>query len=181
MTRITKAGAGETVKVGEDLCVLVPHSRDVAVELWVSGFDTPLLAPGRTVRLIFDGFPAVPFTAWPWASVGTFAGRIKVIDPVDDGSGKYRVLVVPDPTQPDGTWPPATRLRPGARTVGWVMLDNVPLYKEAWRRINAFPPTVDLSAQKEGKGGASYGSDSDKGGDKGGDKAAVKAKPVLKR
>lgn len=174
VVRIFKAGAGENVKSGDDLCTLVPQSRDLAVELYVSGFDAPLLSVGRPVRLIFDGFPAVPFVAWPWASVGTFAGRISVIDAVDDGAGRYRVLVKPDGALPDGSWPPSTRLRPGARTVGWVMLDNVPLYREVWRRLNAFPPTVDLPPAKGGKDGA--GKDDVKG-----DKSETKMKPVFKR
>lgn len=170
VVRIFKAGAGENVKAGDDLCVLVPQSRDTAVELYVSGFDTPLLSVGRPVRLIFDGFPAVPFVAWPWAAIGTFAGRISVIDAVDDGAGRFRVLVKPDSALADGQWPPSTRLRPGARTVGWVMLDTVPLYREVWRRLNAFPPTVEIVPAGKGKKDAGKA-----------DKDENKSKPVLKR
>ncbi|NDD29841.1 MAG: biotin/lipoyl-binding protein [Proteobacteria bacterium] len=170
VVRIFKAGRGENVKAGDDLCVLVPETTDTAVELYVSGFDAPLLSVGRPVRLIFDGFPAVPFVAWPWASVGTFAGRISVIDAVDDGAGRFRILVKPDPSLAEGRWPPPTRLRPGARTVGWVMLDMVPLYREVWRRLNAFPPTVEIEKPKKD------GKDSSKG-----DKDEKKTKPVLKR
>lgn len=167
LVRIHKAGKAETVKAGEPLALLMPQTRDIAVELMVSSFDAPLLEPGRPVRLMFDGFPAVPFTGWPWAAVGTFSGRVAVVDMVDDGTGKYRVLVRPERTVVGGTWPPSDRLRPGTRTTGWILLDEVPLYYEIWRRLNAFPATVEVTrpADKDAKA----------------DKPDKKPKPVIKK
>lgn len=144
LVRIESLGPGETVKAGDPLAVLVPHTRDQAVELYISDFDAPLVSEGRDVRLMFSGFPAVPFTAWPWAAVGTFGGRIVAVDAVDDGAGKYRVLVRPDGVP---AWPPPDRLRPGTQVTGWVMLDTVPLYWELWRQLNAFPP-VPITSEK---------------------------------
>lgn len=137
LVRIESLGPGGTVKAGDPLAVLVPHTEDQAVELSVSDFHAPLVDEGREVRLMFSGFPAVPFTAWRWASVGTFGGRIVAVDAVDDGSGKYRILIRPEG---EPAWPPPNRLRPGTQVTGWVMLDEVPLYWELWRQLNAFPP-----------------------------------------
>ena len=77
-----KAGVGETVKEGEPLVTIAPAHPEQAVELYVRPMDVPLLEPGRKVRLIFDGWPALQFTGWPSVSVGTFGGVIRVIDAV---------------------------------------------------------------------------------------------------
>jgi hypothetical protein len=88
------------------------------------------------------------FTGIPFLAVGTFAGRVSVIDAVDDGKNRYRVIVTPDwmPSIPEKNrfGFPNQYLRPGTETVGWVMLDTVPLGFELWRQFNAFPPTVEL-------------------------------------
>lgn len=140
VVRLLEVGQGETVKAGDILATIVPETTDQAVEIYVTQDDAPLVAPGRPARLMFAGFPALQFSGWPSAGVGTFAGRVKVVDATDDGTGKYRVLIVPDIQSGEETWPPSTILRPGATTTGWIMLDTVPLYYELWRRWNAFPP-----------------------------------------
>jgi hypothetical protein len=33
-------------------------------------------------------------------------------------------------------------LRQGVRTKAWVLLRQVPLWREAWRQLNGFPPVV---------------------------------------
>ncbi|MDZ4152103.1 HlyD family secretion protein, partial [Methylicorpusculum sp.] len=50
---------GHYVKQGDPLMILVPHSTDRAVEVWVSGNDAPLILPGHHARLMFEGWPAV--------------------------------------------------------------------------------------------------------------------------
>ncbi len=148
VVRLLKVGVGETVKPGDVLTTIVPETTDQAVELYIAQDDAPLVAPGRPVRVMFAGFPALQFSGWPSAAVGTFAGTVKVVDASDDGSGKYRVLVVPDPGPGEEPWPAPAILRPGAAASGWIMLETVPLYYELWRRWNAFPPNYPVSEGK---------------------------------
>ncbi len=63
----------------------------------VVGNDLPLVRVGNHVRLQFEGWPSLQFTGWPAVAVGTFGGEVAVVDPTDDGSGMFRVLVRPDP------------------------------------------------------------------------------------
>jgi hypothetical protein len=102
---------------------------------------------GDPVRLQFEGWPAVQVSGWPRTSVGTWAGRVDFVDPVDDGKGSYRVMIVPDPTE--HPWPDGDVLRQGLGARGWVLLTTVPLGYELWRRLNQFPPE---STQPKGKG-----------------------------
>jgi multidrug efflux pump subunit AcrA (membrane-fusion protein) len=176
VVRIRVVGAGETVKSGDALATILPETADRAVELTLSGHDTPLVSVGRHVRLQFNGWPAVQISGFPRAAYGTFAGRVAVIDAIDDGSGKYRVIIKPDTAAIEGrteqTWPSPALLRPGTDAVGWVMLDTVPLWWELWRRFNAFPPSVQQDPSKpyqdkkgDKDGGDEYGGGkSDKGG-----------------
>lgn len=128
------------VKPGDQLCRVVPEMTQPAVEILVSGNDMPLIAPGEHVRLQFEGWPAVQFSGWPSVAVGTFGGEVALVESTDNGMGKFRVVVVPDPT--DQPWPEFPYLRQGVRSYGWVLLDQVPLGFEVWRRMNGFPPTV---------------------------------------
>lgn len=164
VARIGKnVGPGQTVKKDEELLELVPETLDQAVELVLSGFDAPLVTVGRPVRLQFNGFPAVQVQGFPQAAVGTFAGVVHRMDPDDDGSGRVRVWILPDATKIEArqekAWPSSARLRPGTDTVGWVLLDTVPLWYELWRQFNAFPPNFrDMALEKKDKSGE----DSDK-------------------
>jgi multidrug resistance efflux pump len=128
------------VKAGEDLCVIVPDTKQPAVQMWVSGNDAPLIAPGRPVRLQFEGWPAVQFSGWPSVAVGTFGGKVALVDPTDNGKGQFRILVVPD--ENDDPWPQYPYLRQGVRANGWVLLDQVALGYEVWRRLNGFPQAL---------------------------------------
>ena len=130
---------GELLKAGEPLLTFVPDTDARAVELLVAGNDAPLIAEGRHVRMQFEGWPAVQFTGWPSVAVGTFGGRVAWVDAADNGSGKFRIVVVPDGDDP---WPTGTYLRQGTRTNGWVLLRRVRLGFELWRLINGFPPAV---------------------------------------
>ncbi len=139
--RLVANEGGEQVSPGDTLAVLVPDAADRAVELWVDGNDASLIAPGRSARLQFEGWPAVQFAGWPSVAVGTFGGRVAFVDAVDDGHGDFRVVIVPDPA--DEPWPSARFLRQGARASGWVLLDRVSLAFELWRQFNGFPPVLD--------------------------------------
>lgn len=149
--RLVGGQGGEMVKAGDALVALVPDTDARAAELWVDGNDVPLLSEGRRVRLQFEGWPAVQFTGWPSVAVGTFGGRVALIDATDNGQGKFRVVIVPDAREP---WPSGRYLRQGVRANGWVLLNRVRLGYELWRQFNGFPPTI--SAQ-EPRSGASYG------------------------
>jgi multidrug efflux pump subunit AcrA (membrane-fusion protein) len=136
---VANGHAGEIVKQGDVLAVLVPDTTDRAVELWVSGNDMPLVYQGAKARIQFEGWPALQFSGWPSVAVGTFGGKVSFVDATDNGAGQFRVLVVPD----DGaSWPAAIYLRQGVRTQGWVQLGRVRLGYELWRQFNGFPPSL---------------------------------------
>jgi membrane fusion protein, adhesin transport system len=138
--RLMAQPGSAVLKAGDEIASFVPESTSPVVELWVSGNDVPLLSRDRHVRLQFEGWPAVQFVGWPSVAVGTFGGRILLVDASDDGKGKFRVLVGPDAA--DHPWPSTTYLRQGARAKGWILLKTVPLGFELWRQFNGFPPSV---------------------------------------
>jgi multidrug resistance efflux pump len=138
--RVTARLGGEYVKSGTQLATLVPSSGADVVELYVDGNDVPLISPGRKARIQFEGWPAIQFVGWPSVAVGTFGGEVVLVDPTDNGQGKFRVLIAPDPK--DETWPSKQYLRQGVRANGWILLNQVPVWFEMWRNFNGFPPTV---------------------------------------
>lgn len=138
VVKTLKAGIGETIKQGESVCTLQPLNPQVAVELYVKAMDVPLIQRGREVRLEFEGWPALQFSGWPLVAVGTFGGEVEVIDFVESSNGDYRLLIKPRTN--DEAWP--KQLRVGSGVFGWVMLDNVPVWYEIWRQLNAFPPSL---------------------------------------
>ncbi|MCO5170172.1 MAG: HlyD family secretion protein [Planctomycetes bacterium] len=145
VVRFFVAGGGELVKAGDPLLLFVPDAAERAVELVVKGNDAPLISEGRHVRIQFEGWPAVQFVGWPSVAIGTFGGTVAFVDATDDGAGKFRILVVPDEDEP---WPEKRFLRQGVRAKGWVLLDQVTLGYELWRRINGFPQALQSSAPK---------------------------------
>ncbi len=139
----------EQVKAGDPLLTLVPDAAERAVELWIDGNDMPLIHDGEEVRLLFEGWPALQVIGFPGAGAGTFAGTLAYVDAADDGKGKFRIVVRPDPDAPP--WPDSARLRQGVRAKGWVLLGRVPLGYELWRLIHGFPPlppSIDKDAQR---------------------------------
>ena len=150
--RLLVAVGTEQVKSGDALATLVPPRRTERVALTIDGNDASLVAPGRKVRLQFEGWPAVQFVGWPSVATGTFGGIVDLVDPASAGAGNFRVLVRPDPD--DVPWPDPARLRPGVQTQGWVLLDTVSLGYELWRQFNGFPPVVEAppGASKVEKG-----------------------------
>ncbi|MEY4183464.1 MAG: hypothetical protein RLZZ217_2090 [Planctomycetota bacterium] len=143
------ATEGAYLKPGSPICVLIPQTDERFVEAWIDGMDMPLVAPrgseagsgvGSRVRLQFEGWPAVQFVGWPSVAVGTFGGEVMSIDAVDDGAGRFRIVIRPDPE--DAPWPGTQYLRQGVRVKAWVLLRTVPLWQEVWRQLNGFPPVV---------------------------------------
>lgn len=147
--RLLAQPGSEVLKAGDPLAILIPETQSQVVELWVNGNDAPLITPGRNVRLQFEGWPAVQFVGWPAVAVGTFGGKVLLVDSTDNGQGKFRVLVTPDPN--DEPWPSNRWLRQGVRTNGWVLLNEVSIGFELWRQFNGFPPVVAM--EEPGKGG----------------------------
>lgn len=140
IVKAIKSGIGEIIKESEPLLTIMPSDPKLAVELYISAADIPLITIGRKVRVRFDGWPALVFSGWPNASLGTFGGEVAVVDYVNSYNNKYRVLVKPDPN--DDPWPDPLRI--GSGIFGWAMLDDVPIWYEIWRQLNAFPPRFDL-------------------------------------
>jgi multidrug efflux pump subunit AcrA (membrane-fusion protein) len=141
--RVVARQSGELLKSGDVIGVLVPQTINNVVELLMDGNDVPLISAGRPVRLQFEGWPALQFSGWPSVAVGTFGGKVLLVDSTDNGQGKFRVLVEADPS--DGQWPGQNYLRQGVRANGWVLLNQVPLGYELWRQFNGFPPVVSKS------------------------------------
>jgi adhesin transport system membrane fusion protein len=138
------------LKAGQPLAVLVPDTMQTVVELWVNGNDMPLLHIGDKTRLQFEGWPAIQFVGWPSVAVGTFGGEVMLIDATDDGTGRFRVLVAPE--EAEEPWPSSRYLRQGVRANGWVLLKQVPLGFELWRRFNGFPPTASKGGEQSKEG-----------------------------
>ena len=135
------------LKQGDPICTIVPFTKDRSVQIWLDGNDAPLVEPGRHVRLQFEGWPAIQFAGWPSVAVGTFGGEVVSVDSIDDGRGKFRILVRPDPDDPP--WPQDRFLRQGVRANAWVLLNQVPLWYEVWRKLNGFPPSISLEKTGE--------------------------------
>jgi hypothetical protein len=143
----------QQLKDTDPIAILTPTAPRLAVELYLDGNDTPLVHVGDPARLQFEGWPAVQFPGWPSVAVGTFAGKVALIDPAVTGTGKFRILVVPTEEEP---WPSGRYLRQGVQARGWVLLREVALGYEVWRRLNAFPPIVAPEEPGGGKGKDGY-------------------------
>lgn len=144
VVRAQKQGIGEIIKETEPIITIMPSNPQLAVELYVKAMDIPLLRINDEVRVQFDGWPAIQFSGWPNLSVGTFGGRVAVIDYTESDKSTYRILVVPDAKQE--SWPDLLRVGSGAR--GWAMLNEVPIWYELWRQINGFPADLPIPIQK---------------------------------
>jgi multidrug efflux pump subunit AcrA (membrane-fusion protein) len=157
---IVKIEAGDTatlVETGQAIATFVPSGVQLAAEIYISGLDASIVDPGRKVRLRFEGWPAVQFGGWPETAIGTFGGIVASVDPVVSANGRFRVLVTEDPEDP---WPKEGYLRLGARAEGWILLNEVTLGYELWRRLNSFPPLQ----EKDADAGAPFGLASASGG-----------------
>lgn len=140
--RIQRRMAGEggvLVSAGAPMATLVPETDSRAVELRIDGNDIPLVHKGDEVRIQFEGWPAVQISGWPSVAVGTFPARVEFVDAADSGGGGFRVLVTPRDRE---DWPEGHYLRQGTRAQGWVLLNEVKLWFELWRRFNGFPVSL---------------------------------------
>ncbi|MCS7047041.1 MAG: HlyD family secretion protein [Gemmataceae bacterium] len=149
---------GILVRPGERLAILVPDINPaltpsdhpgIVVELQIDGNDLPLVRKGDPVRLQFEGWPAVQFVGWPSVAVGTFGGRVYLVDPTANDKGQFRILVEPDPN--DEPWPDQDYLRQGVRAQGWVLLSEVTVGWELWRQLNGFPPVRELHPKNKSR------------------------------
>jgi multidrug efflux pump subunit AcrA (membrane-fusion protein) len=152
VVRALRAGIGEIVKDGEAVATVQAANPELAVAMQVNARDVPLIRVGDEVRLEFAGWPALQFSGWPNASLGTFGGRVAVVDQVALPNGYYRVLVAPDPAQP--SWPQELLMGSGVR--GWAMLREVRVWFEVWRTVNGFPPALPQSGAAPTSGGSGY-------------------------
>ncbi|MFT6105983.1 MAG: multidrug efflux pump subunit AcrA (membrane-fusion protein) [Rickettsiales bacterium] len=137
---IVAGNEATAVSSGQKLASFIPSDIDFAVELFINGIDTPLVYKGRKVRLEFEGWPIVQFTGWPSKAVGTFGGVVASVDQAVSDNGKFRVIIVPNPE--DDAWPGQRYLRYGAQANGWILLEEVSVGYEIWRKINSFPPKI---------------------------------------
>lgn len=144
ITQAVQVGIGETIKEGAEIISIMPANAQLAVEMFVSPVDYPLMRIGSKVRFIFDGWPAIVFSGWPQITNGTFGGVIHAIDNFASPNGKYRILVVEDPEEEK--WPEALRIGSGAD--GIALLNDVPLWYEIWRQLNGFPADYYTAREK---------------------------------
>ncbi|WP_339880678.1 HlyD family efflux transporter periplasmic adaptor subunit [uncultured Algoriphagus sp.] len=140
-----QVGLGETIKEGDQIVNIVPSNGEKAVEMYVSPVDLPLMAVGKKVRFIFDGWPAIVFSGWPKLSNGTFGGVIVAIDKFAGTTNQYRVLVAEDTEEE--AWPEVLRVGSGAD--GIALLNDVPVWYEIWRQLNGFPADYYTRKQKD--------------------------------
>ncbi len=147
INKALRSGIGETFKEGEQLVGIMPTNYDIAVETYVEPIDLPLMHIGESVRIQFDGWPAIFFSGWPNASFGTYAGKVVAIETFISDNGKFRILIAPDPAKND--WPKNIRVGSGAYTIS--LLEDVPIWFELWRSLNGFPPNYYQPAVKKTK------------------------------
>lgn len=151
-------GGGQYLKEGDELCTIIPDTKDRVVELTLDGRDAPLVLAYAhrkgslpQARLQFEGWPAILFSGFPDVSIGTFGGKVRQVDQASGPTGGFRILIEPEHHVPGDEWPDAKFLRQGNQVVGWVFLNRVPLGYEIWRRLNGFPPVLPPTS-KETKG-----------------------------
>lgn len=141
--RVAVNSQAQVISQGQPLLVIVPDTQQRAVELMVDGRDAALISPGSDVRLEFEGWPAIQVPGWPQVALGTFGGEVAFVDTADDGTGQFRVMVVPDESLQE--WPSDRFLRQGVSAQGWIMLREVSIGYEIWRVLNGFPPRLPQS------------------------------------
>lgn len=138
ITRILPGERGMLIKAGNPIAIFAPDVNTPAVELWIDGNDASMLIPGQSAELQFEGWPAIQIAGWPSIAVGTFKGKVHLIDQASSHDGKFRVLLVPA-----STWPSQKMLRLGVHAKGYIKLRNSFIFKEVWRQLNGFPPVLE--------------------------------------
>lgn len=138
VTRILPGERGLLIKAGSPIAVFSPDVTDPAVELWIDGNDASMLKPGQRTQLQFEGWPSIQIDGWPSIAIGTFSGKVHLVDQASSYAGKFRVLIVPN-----SVWPSQNILRLGVHAKGTVRLRDSFVLKEIWRQLNGFPPVLE--------------------------------------
>jgi len=143
--RLPFNSSSQIVSQGQPLLVIQPSINTPSVELIVDGRDAPLIPKDSKVRLEFEGWPALQVPGWSKVRMGSFGGKVAFVDPVDNGAGNFRVMIVPDTEEQP--WPQSRFLRQGISAKGWIMLENVSIGYELWRIFNGFPPRMPIDTK----------------------------------
>lgn len=138
ITRILPGERGMLIKAGNPIAIFAPDVKTPAVELWIDGNDASMLIPGQSAELQFEGWPAIQIAGWPSIAMGTFKGKVHLIDQASSHDGKFRVLLVPS-----SDWPSQKILRLGVHAKGYIKLRDSFIFKEIWRQLNGFPPVLE--------------------------------------
>ncbi|MFZ4713264.1 MAG: efflux RND transporter periplasmic adaptor subunit [Bacteriovoracaceae bacterium] len=138
VTRILPGERGQLLKAGSPIAIFTPDVTSPAAEIWIDGNDASMVKKGQTVQLQFEGWPAIQIAGWPSVAIGTFKGKVYLVDPASSSGGKFRVLVIPD-----SPWPSQEILRLGVHAKAYIRLNNTIILKEIWRQLNGFPPVVE--------------------------------------
>lgn len=144
ITKTIKKGIGETIKEGSDIATIMPSKYDLAVEVYLKPQDLPLIHMGSRATLRFDGWPAIVISGWPKSSTGAFYGNVVAIDRFIGDNGMYRVMISPTGEK---KWP--VDLSIGTGVQGFMLLQNVPVWYEIWRKLNGFPADYYQSQSKQ--------------------------------
>lgn len=136
--RLLPGELGQLIKKGSAVAVFAPKVHSPAMELWVDGVYAPVVQPGQTARIQFEGWPTLQIPGWPSVAINTFPGKVHLVDQASSSGGKFRVLVVPD-----GKWPSDAVLRLGLNARGYIRLSDSFVLREIWRQLNDIPALQD--------------------------------------
>jgi multidrug efflux pump subunit AcrA (membrane-fusion protein) len=134
------------VKKGQELLKFVPIIENPAIELYIKGYDLPFIKIGQNVRIQLEGWPALQFSGWPGLGIGSFAAKVSVIEQALSANGRFRIILTPSDIS---KWPQKSYLRQGIRVKGWVLMGEVKLWYELWRRLNSFPPKMNYEKEAQ--------------------------------
>ncbi len=138
VTRIIPGERGLLIKAGSPIAIFTPDVTLPAVELWIDGNDASMLKAGQKTQVQFEGWPSIQIAGWPSISIGTFRGKVHLVDQASSYGGKFRVLIVAD-----SIWPSQNILRLGVHAKGYIRLNDSFVLKEIWRQLNGFPPVLE--------------------------------------
>jgi multidrug efflux pump subunit AcrA (membrane-fusion protein) len=138
ITRIIPGDRGQLIKAGSPIAFFTPDITMPAIEIWIDGNDAALVTKGQTAQIQFEGWPAIQIPGWPAVAIGTFSGKVHLVDQASSHDGKFRVLVVPD-----SKWPSQKILRLGVKSKSYIKLSNSFVARELWRILNGFPPVLE--------------------------------------
>ncbi len=138
VTRILPGEKGQLIKAGSPIIIFTPDVTLPAAELWIDGNDASMVQVGQKAQLQFEGWPAIQIAGWPSISIGTFEGKVHLVDQASSYGGKFRVLVVPV-----SKWPSQNILRLGVHSRGYIRFNETFVLKEIWRQLNGFPPVLE--------------------------------------